>query len=37
MAMDNPRTTAQIAGHPLHPMLVGFFIRVGIRNDGELL
>jgi uncharacterized membrane protein len=24
MATDNPRTTAQIAGHPLHPMLVGF-------------
>src|SRR5205809_6166449 len=24
MAIDNPRTTAQIAGHPLHPMLVGF-------------
>lgn len=24
MASDNPRTTAQIAGHPLHPMLVPF-------------
>lgn len=24
MASDNPRTTAQIAGHPLHPMLVAF-------------
>lgn len=24
MAVDNPRPTAQIAGHPIHPMLVGF-------------
>ena len=24
MASDNPRTTAKIAGHPLHPMLVPF-------------
>src|SRR5438045_5472710 len=24
MATSNPRSTAQIAGHPIHPMLVGF-------------
>lgn len=24
MATDNPRSTAQIAGHPLHPMLIPF-------------
>ena len=24
MPTNNPRPTAQIAGHPLHPMLVGF-------------
>lgn len=24
MASNNPRTTARIGGHPIHPMLVGF-------------
>lgn len=24
MAYDNPRSTAQVAGHPIHPMLVPF-------------
>jgi uncharacterized membrane protein len=24
MATPNPRTTAQIAGHPIHPMLIPF-------------
>jgi uncharacterized membrane protein len=24
MATENPRSTAQIAGHPIHPMVIGF-------------
>jgi uncharacterized membrane protein len=24
MAIDNPRSTAQIAGHPIHPMVIAF-------------
>lgn len=24
MATDNPRSTAQIAGHPIHPMVIAF-------------
>jgi uncharacterized membrane protein len=24
MSRDNPRSTAQIAGHPIHPMVIGF-------------
>ena len=26
--MPNPKSTASIAGHPIHPMLVGFPIRL---------
>jgi len=33
MVDSNPKSTAQIAGHPIHPMLVPF--PGGIANDPE--
>ena len=28
--MSNPKSTASIAGHPIHPMLIPFPIRLGL-------
>ena len=35
--MDNPRSTASIAGHPIHPMLVPFPLRSLLVRSSPIL